>query len=181
MSNIWSPTTNLSHLKLGLDLGRGEYKSCREILNTNQVLLITLPYEGDSLEIFQEELVSLKTLNGQGIPTVNYLQTGYFEGRPAGIMDRYVISSRDFEYKVHPENYITDLSIPSLEEIREKLLPLQYQPDDLQFLIDKDGRFWVNDPSCLVKFDKYDVEYNHHTFERHMVIARRGLFVRKAA
>ncbi|WP_395677417.1 DUF4781 domain-containing protein [Inquilinus sp.] len=99
---------------------------------------------------------TLAELDDLGFPIAKIRAEFDFDGQTAFLQDRYVANDRDLGRKdasgrLLSYTLLNRNSITSLEAIRTLLLSKNVAITDLQFLIDKDGRFVIADPGGLMQ------------------------------
>jgi len=122
------------------------------------VIAVTIPEKGTSYDEFKErvkdEAEGLQLLASKGLPTVKFFGETEVSGQPALILE-YIdgASSKDITdnsknpiAKQNAIELLNESSIRDLEAIRDSLIRQNLNVTDLQFMIRKDGRVFINDP-----------------------------------
>ena len=110
--------------------------------------------EARSGEVYSDPVyqqATLAELDRLGFPTAKIQAEFDFNGQKAFLQDRYVANNRDLGRVDASGRLLNRNSIASLETIRSLLLSKDAAISDLQFLIDKDGRFVIADPGGLMR------------------------------
>jgi len=143
------PRVIFSSSELGQLLGRGGNKDVFAYGNNRAVGILR---SGKHPDLISDELRMLDDLDEVGLPTVNARRISV-DGQPAIIMDQYAQGSKDIVRLQNGKVRITgdspllnEQSIADLQSIRKTMKEKNIKIDDLQFLIDKDGRIVVADP-----------------------------------
>lgn len=115
--------------------------------------------EARSGEVYSDpehQQATLAELDRLGFPITRIEAEFDFNGQKAFLQDRYVANDRDLgrvdaSGRSLSHTLLNRNSIASLETIRNLLLSKDVAISDLQFLIDKDGRFVIADPGGLMR------------------------------
>jgi hypothetical protein len=111
-----------------------------------------VPRPGEAYSDPEHQQATLAELERLGFPTARIQAEFDFNGQKAFLQDRYVANDRDLDSRMDASGQPLSLtllnqnSISSLEKIRSLLISKDVAVADLQFLIDKDGRFVIADP-----------------------------------
>lgn len=116
------------------------------------------PREPSSNEVYSDpghQQATLAELGNLGFPIAKIQAEFDFNGQKAFLQDRYVANHRDLDRADASgqrlrRTLLNQNSISSLKTIRSLLLSKDVAVTDLQFLIDKDGRFVIADPGGLM-------------------------------
>jgi hypothetical protein len=146
---------------LGEVLGTGVEKTAFAF-GDDHVIVVYKDLESESLPsggiLFNPEhqQTTLADLERLGFPTAKNEAEFDFNGQKAFLQDRYVANDRDIDDRVDAsgrplsETLLNQNSITSLTAIRKLLVDKDVAIADLQFLIDKDGRFVIADPAGMM-------------------------------
>ena len=113
------------------------------------------PRSGEVYSDPEHQQATLAELGHLGFPIAKIQAEFDFNGQKAFLQDRYVANDRDLsraDASGQPlsRTLLNRNSISSLKTIRGLLLSKDVAVSDLQFLIDKDGRFVIADPGGLM-------------------------------
>ncbi|MBW8726378.1 MAG: hypothetical protein JF625_14645 [Inquilinus limosus] len=145
---------------LGEVLGTGVEKTAFAF-GDDHVIVVYKDLESESLPsggiLFNPEhqQTTLADLDRLGFPIAKNEAEFDFNGQKAFLQDRYVANDRDIDDHVDAsgrplsETLLNQNSITSLKAIRKLLVDKDVAIADLQFLIDKDGRFVIADPAGM--------------------------------
>lgn len=133
----------LSEVTAGPLIGKGSFKCVFSVVDRPDLVLIVREHNDEDGNTLSEENAMLLDLEARGFPVAKFLRLGDFDGHEAGLMHRYVIGSRD-EHWLKFLDVLNEQTVQDIGKIRE-LLKKTYV-DDLQFLVDADGRVFLSDP-----------------------------------
>ncbi|WMX16027.1 DUF4157 domain-containing protein [Aureispira sp. CCB-E] len=133
---------DLENMTLPSALGEGQDK-ITYALGTDRV--ISVLKETDPSVIIKE-IQYMETLKGYNMPIGEILGITSVNGKPAMVMKRYAGSWKPTAFGTQDSHLLNLESIKSLEEIKRIITKEELFIDDLQFLIQKDGRLVVADP-----------------------------------
>jgi hypothetical protein len=107
---------------------------------------------GEAYSDPEHQQATLSKLDRLGFPIARNQAEFDFNGQKAFLQDRYVANDRDLDFRTDASGQplsvtlLNQNSISSLKAIRSLLIEKDVAIADLQFLIDKDGRFVIADP-----------------------------------
>ncbi|WKB81258.1 hypothetical protein QYR09_16090 [Cellulophaga lytica] len=141
-----------SKYTLGSAIGDGSFKDVYNIEELSGKVIAIMKDNG-RIETLINEVEGLATLKTNGIPAVEITEKLLHNGKPAIVMPKYAESSESIVDVVYGQAKVvgqSDLlnakSVESLENIKDLMIKKEIAVDDLQFLIDTEGRFFIADP-----------------------------------
>lgn len=118
--------------------------------NDNKVIL-RLKHDSPDLDdptnyvLLTDEINDLNTMNAIGLPTPIVYGITKHRGYPAMIMKKYEVGVKDISDL--PQNLLTSDGIRDLHGMHKTLEGTSMRIDDLQYLVDNNGRFYGADPA----------------------------------
>ncbi|MGL4959647.1 MAG: DUF4781 domain-containing protein [Inquilinus sp.] len=146
------PETNLGEV-----LGTGVEKTAFAFGDDHVIVVYKdlepeVPRPGEAYSDPEHQQATLAELDRLGFPIARIQAEFDFNGQKAFLQDRYVANDRDLDSRMDASGQplsvtlLNQNSISSLKAIRSLLISEDVAIADLQFLIDKDGRFVIADP-----------------------------------
>lgn len=150
--------------KLGKRLGNeSSEKDVYELVDHPDLVIGISKVVGDynvKLNRLKKEIDDLNKLKNEGLPVVEYNGLTTHNGTPAIVMKKYAQGSKDIvandktnfsaPIRVGDSQLLNETSIKDLTKILLDLKNKKIQIEDLQFLIDKDGRLVITDPFKII-------------------------------
>jgi len=135
----------------------------------------------DDVALLEAEIGLLNRLKAAGVPTVKVLGITTHDGRPAIVMERMVLGSKNVVNSkkgkveiVGESELLNARSIKDLNLIKKRMQKAQIRVHDLQFLIGADGRVVVADPVDVL-MDENPSATNLQTIDQLILAAQRNL------
>jgi hypothetical protein len=145
--------TSFENVTIGTEpMGEGGEKNVYEI--TGQPDLVMAKRKNKSLQQIKQEISVLDRLKALGFKVLEILGYTFHNGEPAMIMKRYAEGSKDIvktndetgqPERVGNSEFLNDQSIKDLKELKNKLRTEDVWINDIQFLIDSEGRIVLAD------------------------------------
>jgi hypothetical protein len=154
----------LDRYRLGRVLGKGTFKTAYSVVGRPDLVLALVsrsdPFERDwqtlpirksraqLARLFHDERRLLDRFSSLGVGTITYLKVGTHQGRPAALMPRYALSSRDFHHPLR-SRLLDETTFEHARQVRHALAWNDILIFDSQYFIDSAGRLLLADPFAL--------------------------------